>query len=107
MARTDENGKGLQAVLGYELDRAVPVTEIYDALGIARSTYHRRAEEGTYPNAEELRLIAESFGLNPLDLMLRFGLVTETHLERALAERKPGRLPKISAMLRNPDVPPL
>lgn len=112
--RTDENGKGLQAVLGYLLDRAVPAKEIYDALGIARNTYHNRIDEDSFPNAEELRLIADSFGLNPVDLMLRFGLITEGHLEPFLAPVKTARkatprrtLKSLQDMPRNPDVAPL
>lgn len=98
MARTDAKGKGLQGVVSYECDRAVPATEIYGAMGISRNTYHLRIEDDDFPNAEEIRLVAMSLGLNPLDLMLRFGVLAEDHVRK---------LPKISEMLRNPDVPPL
>src|SRR5438270_9248154 len=83
-ARTDENGKNLQAVLGYMLNRAVPAKEIYAALGIARNTYHGRGDEDGFPDAEECRLIAQAFGLNPLDLLLRFGLIDGEQLEGVL-----------------------
>lgn len=116
MARTDENGKDLQVVLCWMLNRAVPAKEIYGALGIARNTYTNRVEEDSYPNAEECRLLAESFDLNPLELQLRFGLIAEEHLEpflggpvvtRKNAATKGRRLPKLSDMPRNPDVGPL
>lgn len=81
MPRKDENGRGLQAVLSYLLDRAVPATEIYGALGIARNTYHGRSEEDTFPNAEECRLVAEHFGINPLQLLVTFGLISQVQLE--------------------------
>lgn len=115
MARTDENGRELQAVLSYELNRAVPAKEIYEALGIARNTYHNRLEEDSYPNAEECRLVAEAFGLNPLYLQLRFGLISEEHIEpfcapvetvtrkRAKGSAAPP-LKKLSEMRRNPNV---
>jgi hypothetical protein len=39
------------------------------------ATYYRRKREDSYPDAEELRVIARHFDLNPVDLMVRFGLV--------------------------------
>lgn len=113
MPRKDKNGKGLQAVLSYLLDRAVPATEIYSALGIVRNTYHGRIEEDSYPNAEEIRLVAERFDLNPLDLLLTFGLIEEHHLRSYLspvATRSTAtapaaeRLEKLSDLSRRTDV---
>lgn len=76
MPRTDQDGKQLQTVLCWLLDRAVPATEIYGALGIARNTYHKRIEENDYPNAEECWLVAKRFDINPIDLWVRLGLIT-------------------------------
>lgn len=114
MARTDENGREVQAVLGYMLNRAVPAKDIYGALGIARNTYHNREKEDSYPNAEECRLLAQYFDLNPLDLLVRFGLITEEHLapftagpvatRKAASAPTEQRLPKFSDMPRNPNV---
>lgn len=81
MPRTDENGRGLQAVLSYLLDRSIPGTEILTALGIARRTYSHRNTEDNFPDAEECRRIAGHFGLNPLDMMHRFGLITSDEIE--------------------------
>lgn len=103
MARADENGKGVQAVLGYLLDRMVPAKEIFMALGIARSTYNVREKDDNYPNAEEARLLAESFGLNPVDIMVRFGLVKMEHVE-AMCSTRSKRVPKLSEMPRNSSV---
>ena len=58
--RTDENGRQLKALLGYLLDGEVDAKEIYDALGVSSSTYYRRIKEEDYPNAEELRLVADT-----------------------------------------------
>lgn len=113
MPRTDENGRNLQAVLSYMLNRAVSAKEMHVALGIARNTYYNRSEEDTFPHAEECRLIATHFDLNPLDLQLRFGLITEEHLEpflggpvvtRKNAAPTGRRIPKLSEMPRNPNV---
>src|ERR1700759_117852 len=74
--RTDENGRQLKALLGYLLDGEVDAKEIYDALGVSSSTYSRRIKEQDYPNAEELRLVADRFNLSYPDLQVRFGLMT-------------------------------
>jgi hypothetical protein len=78
--RTDENGKQLKALLDYLLDGEVEAKEIYDALGISSSTYYRRIKEDDYPNAEELRRVAERFGLSYPDLQVRFGLMSRQDL---------------------------
>jgi transcriptional regulator with XRE-family HTH domain len=75
MPRTDENGRSLESVLTYILD-GVNAQDIAAALGVSHATYYRRKREDSYPDAEELRVIARHFGLNPVDLMVRFGLVT-------------------------------
>jgi hypothetical protein len=74
--RTDENGRQLKALLDYLLDGDVEAKEIYDALGISSSTYYRRIKEGDYPDAEELRRVAQRFDLSYPDLQVRFGLMT-------------------------------
>ena len=73
--RTDENGRSLESVLTYMLD-GVNAQDIAAALGVSHATYYRRKREDSYPDAEELRVIARHFDLNPVDLMVRFGLVT-------------------------------
>ena len=75
MPRTDENGRSLESLLTYLLD-GVNASDIGAALGVSHATYYRRKREDSYPNAEELRIIAEHFDLNPVDLMVRFGLVS-------------------------------
>jgi hypothetical protein len=83
--RTDENGRQLRALLGYLLDGEVDAKEIYDALGVSSSTYYRRIKERDYPNAEELRLVADRFDLSYPDLQVRFGLMTH-HEVRSYVE---------------------
>ncbi|MGB3481268.1 MAG: XRE family transcriptional regulator [Mycobacterium sp.] len=76
MPRTDENGRQLKALLDYLLDGDVEAKNIFDALGVSSSTYYRRLKEHDYPNAEELRLVSDRFGLNYPDLQVRFGLMS-------------------------------
>ncbi|ADT99608.1 MULTISPECIES: hypothetical protein [Mycolicibacterium] len=76
MPRTDENGRQLKALLDYLLDGEIDTKDIFDALGISSSTYYRRIKEADYPNAEELRLVADRFSLSYPDLQIQFGLMS-------------------------------
>lgn len=73
---TDENGRQLQALLGYLFDGEVDAKEIYDALGVSSSTYYRRVKEDNYPDAGQLRRVADRFALSYPDLQIRFGLMS-------------------------------
>ena len=76
MPRTDENGRQLKALLDYLHDGDIDAKDIYDALGTSSSTYYRRIKEDDYPNAEELRRVADRFNLNYPDLQIQFGLMS-------------------------------
>jgi hypothetical protein len=82
MPRTDENGKQLKAVLNYFLDGDVQSSDLCQALEIATSTYYRRIKDADYPDAEELRKVAQKFGLSFLDLVVRFGLMSDEDVTR-------------------------
>ena len=88
--RTDENGRQLNALLSYLLDGNVDAKKIYDALGISSTTYYRRVRQADYPNAEELRRVARTFGISYPDLAVRFGLMTH-HEVIALEPHLSGR----------------
>jgi hypothetical protein len=116
--RTDENGGQLKALLGYLLDGEVDAKEIYDALGVSSSTYYRRIKEEDYPNAEELRLVADRFNLSYPDLQVRFGLMSH-HEVRSYMESGPlavatvgeatmtRRRARLSELKPRSDAPPL
>ena len=125
MPRTDENGRQLKTLLDYLLNGDVEAKHIYDALSVSSSTYYRRLKEPDYPNAEELRLVADRFGLNYPDLQIRFGLMSRrevwqyvesspmmvatvpeaTTVARGTITRS--RLPKLSELSPRQDAPPL
>ena len=123
MPRTDENGRQLKALLDYLLDGDIDAKDIYDALGTSSSTYYRRIKESDYPDAEELRRVADRFGLSYPDLQIRFGLMSEqevwsylesspfapTALREATATRatQRTRAPKLSELKPRSDAPPL
>jgi hypothetical protein len=121
MPRTDENGRQLKALLDYLLDGDVEAKSIYDALGTSSSTYYRRIKDADYPNAEELRLVADRFDLNYPDLQVRFGLMSReevwSYLESepvsvataidTATDVRTVRRPKLSELMPRPDAPPL
>jgi len=123
--RTDENGRQLKALLDYLLDGDVEAKDIYDALDISSSTYYRRTKESSYPDAEELRRVADRFALSYPDLQIRFGLMSRqevwNYIEstpftvtavqdavRVQAEpRQQTRRPRLSELTPRSDAPPL
>jgi hypothetical protein len=120
MPRTDENGRQLKALLGYLLDGEIDAKEIYDALGVSSSTYYRRIKDHDYPNAEELRLVADRFNLNYPDLQVRFGLMTHHEVQRyvesgplavatvnEVVTSAPRRTTRLSDLKPRLDAPPL
>ena len=116
MPRTDENGRQLKALLDYLLDGDVDSKDIYDALGVSSSTYYRRIKEDLYPDAEELRRVADRFGLSYPDLQVRFGLMSHQEVQSyfessgvAVATRETRRVrpQKLSEMKPRQDAPPL
>jgi hypothetical protein len=121
MPRTDENGRQLKALLDYLLDGEIDAKDIYDALGISSSTYYRRIKEDDYPNAEELRRVADRFALSYPDLQIQFGLMSRqevwsyvesapfatTTVQDAVQTKKSTRPPKLSELKPRADAPPL
>jgi hypothetical protein len=121
MPRTDENGRQLKALLDYLLDGEIDAKDIYDALGTSSSTYYRRIKEDDYPNAEELRRVADRFALSYPDLQIQFGLMsrqevwsyiesapfTMTAVQEAVQTKQTTRPPKLSEMKPRADAPPL
>jgi hypothetical protein len=124
MPRTDENGRQLKALLDYLLDGDIDSKDIFDALGTSSSTYYRRIKEADYPNAEELRLVADRFGLSYPDLQIQFGLMTRQEVWQYVEATGPAphavatlpettlktagkRLTRLSDMTPRQDAPPL
>jgi hypothetical protein len=121
MPRTDENGRQLKALLDYLLDGDVDAKDIYDALGTSSSTYYRRIKDSDYPNAEELRRVADRFDLSYPDLQVRFGLMSReevwSYLESSpvsvatvtepATELRTSRRLKLTELAPRQDAPPL
>ena len=83
-------------MLPYLVGRPLGATEVYEAFGYRKSAYYKAAHEGRLISADNLIRVARYFGLNPIDLQVRFGLVDHgavaEYLENSTAVRKNGVL---------------
>lgn len=65
----------LVTVLSYLVGREIHPSEIFEALGVSRSSYYLARSQGRLISADSLLRLTETFGLNPLDLLVEYGLV--------------------------------
>lgn len=75
MPRKDKHGRDVQNFLQYALMRQITLADIGRAIGKGTSTAWRRIREEDFPDAEDCRLLAIHFDLDPVRLMATFGLV--------------------------------
>lgn len=87
----DDRGRELGTVLSYLVGRPVRAVELAKALGVARSSYYAARDEGRLITADNLLRVAGVFGLNPVDLLVRYGLVT--HDDTVAYVRDAGTVP--------------
>ncbi|MEB3022914.1 MULTISPECIES: hypothetical protein [Mycolicibacter] len=97
----DDHLKDPSIVLPYLVGRPIPATEVYEAFGYGRSSYYKAAKAGRLVTADNLIRVANHFGLNAVDLLARYGLITldaiadfvdseqATPMLRKLADRQP------------------
>ncbi|EID15785.1 hypothetical protein MXEN_06218 [Mycobacterium xenopi RIVM700367] len=71
----DDRDKDPAVVLSYLVGRPLAATEVYEAFGYRKSAYYKAAREGRLITADNLIRAAEYFGLNPVDLQVRYGLI--------------------------------
>jgi hypothetical protein len=67
--------KQLDAVLGYLVGRRLSTREVCDALELSRSTYYEQRDQGRLISADNLITAARNLDLNPIDLLVRYGLI--------------------------------
>jgi hypothetical protein len=71
----DDSVKDPAVVLPYLVGRPLAATEVYEAFGYRKSAYYKAAREGRLITADNLIRAAKHFGLNPIDLQVRYGLI--------------------------------
>lgn len=71
----DKHGYSIQFVLEELLKYRPTAEEMMDALDVNRGAYYRLIKRAEYPDAEHLRKIGDHFGIDPVYLQERFGLI--------------------------------
>lgn len=109
----EDKDRDLGTVVSYLVGRPVRTVEIIDAIGVSRSGYYLSREAGRLVTADHLLKIADAFRLNPVDLLVRFGLLNPNsaieyvaNLE-ALASTEEAKATRARRLRRRPDAPPL
>ena len=101
----DDRDKDPAVVLPYLVGRPLAATEVYQAFGYRKSSYYKAAREGRLISADNLIRVANYFGLNPVDLQVRFGLINPEaiteYVESALA------LQRLRDLRPDPTKPPV
>jgi hypothetical protein len=75
MASHGGTTKQLDAVLGYLVGRRLSTREVCAALELSRSTYYEQRDQGRLITADNLITAAGNLNLNPVDLLVRYGLI--------------------------------
>ncbi|MCV7257377.1 hypothetical protein [Mycobacterium shimoidei] len=71
----NDHEKDPTVVLPYLVGRPLAASEVYEAFGYRKSAYYKAVREGRLVTADNLIRAAKYFGLNPVDLQVRFGLI--------------------------------
>jgi hypothetical protein len=67
--------KDLALVLSYLTGRKLTLDEVLAAVEMSRSTYYDRQTKGTLTSTDTLLTAAQNLGLNPVDLLVRYGRI--------------------------------
>lgn len=110
----DDRKKDPSVVLPYLVGRPLPATEVYEAFGCRKSAYYKAAHEGRLITADNLIRVATHFGLNAVDLLVRYGLITFDAVTDYVDAEQPAKpelpkseLPRLSDLQPNGNRPPL
>lgn len=107
----DDRQRELSTVLSYLVGRPLRAVELAKALGISRSSYYAARDEGRLVTADNLLRLAAAFGLNPVDLLIRYGLLSHDAVTDYVGDSapparpaRPARTPRLQPRM---DLPPL
>jgi DNA-binding Xre family transcriptional regulator len=108
----DDSNRELSVVLSYLLGRQLRTAEIVSALELSRSAYYLQRDEGRLITADNLLRLAAALDINPVDLLVRYGLVspdavTEYSATQNGAPAPPTKQAKKSRLQPRLDLPPI
>ncbi|ORV19064.1 hypothetical protein [Mycobacterium celatum] len=101
----EDRDKDPAVVLPYLVGRPLAATEVYEAFGYRKSAYYKAAREGRLITADNLIKVASYFGLNPVDLQVRYGLI-QPEAVTEYVQSDPG-LPRLRDLRPDPNKPPV
>lgn len=101
----DDRDKDPAVVLPYLVGRPLAATEVYEAFGYRKSAYYKAARENRLISADNLIKVARYFGLNPVDLQVRYGLI-EPEAVTEYVQSDPD-LPRLRDLRPDPTKPPV
>ena len=108
----DDSNRERSVVLSYLLGRQLRTAEIVSALELSRSAYYLQRDEGRLITADNLLRLAAALDINPVDLLVRYGLVspdavTEYTATQNGAPAPPTKQAKKSRLQPRLDLPPI
>lgn len=92
-------------MLPYLVGRPLAATEVYEAFGYRKSAYYKAVREGRLVTADSLLKAAKYLRLNPIDLLVRFGLIQHETVTEYLASTR--AMPKLRDLRPDPGKPPV
>ncbi len=101
----DDSVKDPAVVLPYLVGRPLAATEVYEAFGYRKSAYYKAVREGRLVTADSLLKAAKYLRLNPIDLLVRFGLIQHETVTEYLASTR--AMPKLRDLRPDPGKPPV
>jgi hypothetical protein len=101
----------LAEVLSSLTGRRVRIGEIIAALNVGRSTYYEQRDAGRLISADNLLRLAAELEINPVELLLRCGLVSRQAVAECSAKTDGPATRRLGEprrrLQRRPDAPPL
>jgi hypothetical protein len=101
----------LAEVLSSLTGRRVRIGEIISALNVGRSTYYEQRDAGRLISADNLVRLAAELEINPVELLLRCGLVSRQAVAECSAKPDGAATRRVREPRRRfqprPDAPPL
>lgn len=111
MASAQTGPVDLTEVLSSLTGQRVRIGEIITALNLGRSTYYEQRDDGRLVSPDNMLRLAAEMDLNPIELLLRCGLISQRAVDDFIANATAGtrhvREPRTRRFQRRPDAPPL
>ncbi|WEW73691.1 immunity repressor [Mycobacterium phage Nanz197] len=90
----DDTDKSLAAVLSYLVGRQLKLRELLEALQMSRTRYYNQAEEGRLITADNLIRAARNLGINEVDLLARYNLISDDSIREYAEGLAPNSTPQ-------------